>query len=65
MTMEERYYELREQMDRAWDAYCANRTQETLARYQSAEAQFSDFCVDVLDALMDENADVLKNLKGF
>lgn len=65
MTMEERYYELREQMNRAWDEHRTYKTEQTFAKYQRKKAQFQDFCVDVLDALMTENADVLKNLKGF
>ena len=64
MTMEERYYELRERMDRAWDSYQGTHRPEYYEGYEKALREFEGFCTDVLIAPMDENADILKNLKG-
>lgn len=61
--MEEKYYELREQMNRAWDAYQGSYSLGHYDEYERALHRFEEFCTDVLEKLMDENADVLKNLK--
>lgn len=61
--MEEKYWELREAMDRAHDKLCANYTAENYIAYLSAKQIFENFCVEILEKLMEENSDVLAHLK--
>ena len=61
--MEDKYWNLREAVDRAWDAYCRNPSFVTEMRHTEALREFQEFCVEVLERLMDENADILKGLK--
>lgn len=61
--MEERYWELREVVDRAWDVYCGDKTEENRVAYLLAIDTYNAFCAEVLEKLMDENSDVLKRLK--
>lgn len=61
--MEEKYWELREAVDRAYDNCCAHNTTENYIIYFSAKRIYENFCVDVLEKLMEENFDVLKRLK--
>lgn len=61
--MEEKYWELREAVDRAWDEVCKNPTIENLQAYNIICRKFDVFCVQVLEKLMDENSDVLTRLK--
>ena len=63
MTMEERYWELREECERAFDKYCGEQTDENLRAYREALSQYQDVCMDILEMLMDENPDVLTRLK--
>lgn len=63
MNYEEKYWELREAVDRAWDAYCANPHLVTNLEHRKALETFQDFCVEMLDKLMEENSNVLKRLK--
>lgn len=62
--MEERYWELREECDRAFDKWCGERNDNNLLAYREALDMYQGFCVDILEKLMEENADVLKNLKN-
>ena len=62
--MEQKYWELREAMERAHDQLCANCTQTNKIKYMDARYKFQNFCMAVLEQLMDENSDVLANLKG-
>ena len=62
--MEERYWELREECDRAFDKWCGERNDNNLFAYREALDMYQGFCVDILEKLMEENADVLKNLKN-
>ena len=62
--MEERYWELREEMDRAFDKWCGQSTRSNYLAYEKAQDNFKGFCVVILEKLMEENADVLKNLKN-
>lgn len=64
MDMEQRYWELREKSDRAFCKYCKERTDESLQAYRKALSMYQDFCMDVLEILMEDNADVLARLKG-
>lgn len=62
--MEEKYWELRENVDRAWDEYNKNPNISTNLGYDIALREYTDFCVEVLEKLMEENSDVLARLKG-
>ena len=62
--MEERYWELREACERAFDKWMADNRESNFNAYKEAFSLYQDFCMDVLERLMDENADVLKNLKN-
>ena len=64
MNMEQRYWELREKCERAFDKYCGERTDENLRAYRKVFSLYQDFCMDVLEMLMDENSDVLARLEG-
>lgn len=61
--MEEKYWELREAVDRAWDRHCKAPTEITLLRYGTAYQRYMEFCSEVLEKLMEENSDILKRLK--
>ena len=61
--MEEKYWELRETVDRTLDAYIAKRTEENRNAHLMAIDNYEAFCVDVLEKLIEENSDVLKRLK--
>lgn len=63
MNLEERYYELREAVDRAWDEYNREPNFITNDEYDRAVNEFRDFCEEVLEKLMEENSDVLARLK--
>lgn len=62
--MEEKYWELREAVDRAYDNLHKNYSGESHIAYLTAKQIFEDFCVLVLEKLMDENSDILANLKN-
>lgn len=64
MTYEERYYELREAVDRAWDEYNREPNITTNINYDVAVNEFRDFCVEILEKLIEENSDVLERLKN-
>ena len=61
--MEKRYWELREECERAFDKYVGDPRESNLLAYKETLSTYQDFCMDVLERLMDENADVLKRLK--
>ena len=61
--MEEKYWELRERVDRTLDTFVANRTEENRVAHLMAMDEYEVFCVDVLEKLMEENSDVLARLK--
>ena len=62
--MEERYWELREECERTFDKWMADKRESNLQAHKEAFSAYQDFCMDILERLMDENADVLKNLKN-
>lgn len=62
--MEEKYWELREAVERAYDRCYAHNTAENQIAYFSAKRIFENFCVDTLEKLMEENSDVLARLKA-
>ena len=61
--MEERYWELRENVDRAFDKWCATVNVDDYEAFIVAKQNFEGYCVDVLTQLMEENSDVLNRLK--
>ena len=62
--MEERYWELREAVDRTWDKYRGNPTAHNFIEREHAQNEFAEFCMKVLEKLMEENSDALANLKN-
>lgn len=63
-TYEERYWELREACERAFDIWMENpRKEENHQKYWATLSEYQDFCMDVLEQLMDKNPDVLAQLK--
>ena len=62
--MEEKYWELREAKERAFDKWFASRKETDYVAYTIARQEFELFCVDVLEKLMEENSDVLARLKA-
>lgn len=54
---EQRYWELREEMDRATDR--RDRKAYTIAHYE-----YIDLCTHILEEIMEEHSDVLKRLKN-
>ena len=61
--MENKYWELREAVDRTWDKYRGNPTARNFIEREHAQNEFAEFCMKVLEKLMDENSDVLARLK--
>lgn len=55
--LEERYWELREAMDRAEDRRDHNA-------YIEAEEEYIHLCISILEEIMEEHSDVLKRLKN-
>ena len=62
--MEEKYWELREAMERAHDQWVGRETATNYIAYLSAKGEYETFCVSILEQLMEENSDVLQNLKN-
>ena len=64
MDYEKRYYELLEKMDRAKDRV-AQMPYSLKIRddFEFARTEFLEYCTEILEKLMEENIDVLKNLK--
>ena len=63
MNYEEKYWELREAVERAYDKCYAHNTAGNHITYISAKQIFENFCVEILEKLMEENSDVLARLK--
>ena len=63
--MEKRYWELREECERTFDRWMADKRESNLQAYLEAFSTYQDFCMDILEMLIDENSDVLKNLKNW
>lgn len=63
MDYEEKYYELLDSRDRTFDNYFKNRTEYNKIAYNEADKEFGDFCMEILEKLLEENSDILKRLK--
>lgn len=61
--MEQKYWELRENWERLEDKYFGHPTPGNFIASVEAREKFQSFCVEVLEKLMDENADILARLK--
>ena len=61
--MEQRYWELRNACEKAFEEYMKTPTDSKLADYREVLGRYQDCCMDILERLMDENADLLKNLR--
>ena len=61
--MEERYWELLEEVDRAFDKWIATQDKADYDNYTFANMAFQGFCTDVLIQLMENNSDILERLK--
>ena len=61
--MEQRYWELRNACEKAFEEFMETPTDSKLANYREALGLYQDCCMDILERLMDENADVLKSLR--
>ena len=61
--MEEKYWELREAVDRAWDEYNKNPNFYTNLSYDIALKELRDFCEEILENLMEKHSDILARLK--
>lgn len=62
-TIENQYWQLKAQYDTAWKKFNNEGTDETYVALSIAKSQFSIYCCDILEQLMEKNADVLKRLK--
>ncbi len=61
--MEEKYWELRENFDRTFDKWFASREDWDCIEYAVAKNQYMNFCMEVLEKIMEKNSDVLARLK--
>ena len=61
--MFEKYWVLRENVNKAFEKWYATKDNNDYVAYTIAKQQFEGCCVDVLTQLMEENADVLERLK--
>ena len=58
------YYNLKQEWDDAWDRWISDPTDdEKYNELGIAKSRFSIFCMDVMEQLMEKNADVLERLK--
>lgn len=62
--MEKEYWELRKAMEKAYDRWVEEETLANYTAYLSVRGKYETFCVRILEQLMDENSDVLQNLKN-
>ena len=61
--MEERYWQLRKECEQAFGRWIVNKRESDFQTFKEALSIYQDFCMDVLKRLIDENSDILKNLK--
>ena len=60
---EQKYWELREEVDRAWEVYCANPCYSIWVKHSYAVDNYNAFCAEILEKLMEDHSDVLARLK--
>jgi hypothetical protein len=61
--MEKRYWEVREKCELAFGRLMVDYNEANLKAYHEVLGVYQDICMDVLEQLIEVNADVLKNLK--
>ena len=61
--MKERYWRLREECERAFGRWIVNKRESDFQTYKEVLSIYQDLCMDILERLVDENPDILKNLK--
>lgn len=61
--IEYKYHLLKEEYDNAWNAWVDAPCDEKYAEMSVAKSKYEIFCTDVLECLMEKNADVLERLK--
>ena len=57
--MEEKYWELRERTERAWDKYVGSKDEMDYWSYVAANNEYKDYCAELLAKLMDNNPNAL------
>lgn len=69
--MEEKYYQLLNEKNEAERLLAERQTKpfspdytDLVYRVVDAKSKFEKYCVEILEALMEQNADILKNLKN-
>ena len=62
--MEEKYWEPKEEKNRAFDKWFVSQKETDYIAFAIASQKFELFCVEVLEKLMEENSDVLARLKA-
>ena len=63
--MEDKYWMLRKRCEEAFNEWFGDKTDDKFVAYTIALSLFQDFCMDVLEQLMEKNPEVLRNLKGW
>ena len=59
-----KYWELREDEERAFDRYIGAPNEYNRNEWLTAKEIFGNFCMDILAELMENNSDVLERLKN-
>ena len=58
--MQDKYWKLRKECEEAFYKYRKDRTDESLFAYRVAFSKYQDLCMDILEAQVDKNPDILK-----
>ncbi len=61
--IEERYYELLEARDRAYDQMCGSYREDYKREFERANTHFANYCIAVLGMIMEQQSDILIKLK--
>lgn len=61
--MEERYYMLRRTCENTFNKWLADKSEANVEAYKTALSVYQDFCMDMLERLMDKDPDVLTILR--
>lgn len=62
MTVEERYNELRDRTITSFQDYMLNPTKSNKQEMIKTNEDFKNLCTDILEKLLEENPDILKNI---
>lgn len=58
-----KYHSLKQEWNESWETWVDHPTDENYNKMDIAKSRYSIFCMDVLEQLMEQNADVLERLK--